>query len=79
MKVSHFIKCIPKVSNISYEVGWNLNNWASEASPTLGCSIEISRDIYIRVYLSCPIRVGRISWPKHAHAQSKFWVVKTDL
>ena len=22
-----------------------LNNWASEASPTLGCSIEISRDI----------------------------------
>ena len=21
-------------------------NWASEASPTLGCSIEISRDIY---------------------------------
>ena len=24
-----------------------VNNWASEASPTLGCSIEISRDIYI--------------------------------
>ena len=23
------------------------SNWASEASPTLGCSIEISRDIYI--------------------------------
>ena len=22
-------------------------NWAGEASPTLGCSIEISRDIYI--------------------------------
>ena len=22
-------------------------NWASEASPTLGCSIEISHDIYI--------------------------------
>ena len=22
-------------------------SWASEASPTLGCSIEISRDIYI--------------------------------
>ena len=22
-----------------------LSNWASEASPTLGCSIEISRDI----------------------------------
>ena len=24
-----------------------VNNWASKASPTLGCSIEISRDIYI--------------------------------
>ena len=24
-------------------------NWASEASPTLGCSIEISRDIYMSV------------------------------
>ena len=23
--------------------------WASEASPTLGCSIEISRDIYIYI------------------------------
>ena len=26
-------------------------NWASEASPTLGCSIEISRDIYMYVYI----------------------------
>ena len=26
-----------------------LYNWVSEASPTLGCSIEISRDIYIYV------------------------------
>ena len=26
--------------------------WASEASPTLGCSIEISRDIYTYVYVS---------------------------
>ena len=23
------------------------NNWASEESPTLGCSIEIPHDIYI--------------------------------
>ena len=23
------------------------SNWASEASPTLGCSIEISRDMYM--------------------------------
>ena len=28
------------------------NHWASEASPTLGCSIEISRDIYMYVYMS---------------------------
>ena len=26
--------------------------WASEASPTLGCSIEISRDIYIYIFMS---------------------------
>ena len=26
-------------------------SWASEASPTLGCSIEISHDIYIYVYI----------------------------
>ena len=26
--------------------------WASEASPTLGCSIELSRDIYIYVCMS---------------------------
>ena len=25
--------------------------WASEASPTLGCSIEISRDIYVGMYV----------------------------
>ena len=29
-----------------------MNNWASEASPTLGCSIEISRDIYYVVGMS---------------------------
>ena len=28
-------------------------NWASEVSPTLECSIEISRDIYMSVCLSC--------------------------
>ena len=31
-------------------------NWASEASPTLGCSIEISRDIYI-YYIPPPLTV----------------------
>ena len=35
------------------------NNWASEASPTLGCSIEISRDIYM-----CA-RLGKgVTWAK---------------
>ena len=33
--------------------------WASEASPTLGCSIEISRDIYIYV-----CRYVCLSWSK---------------
>ena len=27
-------------------------NWASKASPTLGCSIEISRNMYIAYYTS---------------------------
>ena len=27
----------------------SVHNWASETSPTLGCSIEISRDIYMYV------------------------------
>ena len=30
----------------------SVHNWASEASPTLGCSIEISRDIYMYVCMS---------------------------
>ena len=54
----------------------NLGNcyWASEASPTLGCSIEISGDIYMYVGMSvvCQINcVGGITWTKHAHAQSQ--------
>ena len=41
-------------------------NWASEASPTLGCPIEISCDIYIYVCAK-------------THAQSQFWAVKPEL
>ena len=37
------------------------HNWASEASPTLGCSIEISRDIYLYIYMSVCL-----SWSKKA-------------
>ena len=65
-------------------------NWTSEASPTLGCSIEILCDIYLYVcrYVCMsvclqkkrmPKCVGRITWPKHAHAQNQFGAVKTDL
>ena len=53
------------------------NNWASEASPTLGCSIEISRDIYMCVCRG-PKSVGGITWAKRAHAQSQYWAVKSD-
>ena len=33
------------------------NNWASEASPTLGCSIEISRGMSVGMYVC-------LSWSK---------------
>ena len=50
-------------------------NWASEASPTLGCSIEISRDIYIYVHVSvvCQINcVGGITYGPRACSKSFF-------
>ena len=36
--------------------------------------------IYLCMYV-CRVQkcVGGIMWPKHAHAQSQFWAVKTDL
>ena len=33
-------------------MGMESANWASEASPTLDCSVEISRDIYMYMYVS---------------------------
>ena len=58
-------------------------NWASEASPTLGCSIEILRDIYMYVcmYISvsvvCQINcVGGITWP--TRMLKVIWAVRTD-
>ena len=53
------------------------DNWASEASPTLGCSIEISRDVCACVCCG-PKSVGGITWAKRAHAQSQYWAVKSD-
>ena len=35
-----------------------LVNWASEASPTLGCSIEILRDIYICMSVCLRLSMG---------------------
>ena len=34
-------------------------SWASEASPTLGCSIEISRDIYIYINVHVSVMVQK--------------------
>ena len=55
-----------------------INDWASEASPTLGCSIEISRDIMLSVFVCRMSYVCRMSKLReaHAHAQSLFWAVK---
>ena len=41
--------------------------WGSEVSPTLGCSIEISRDIYILI--------GRAKRAPHWGVQSRFRVI----
>ena len=35
--------------------------WASEASPTLGCSIEISRDIHMCVSIVCQIMWNHVN------------------
>ena len=46
------VRACVKVEHALSMAGYNVlvsrgTNWASEASPTLGCSIEISRDICI--------------------------------
>ena len=58
-----------------------VTNWASEASPTLGCSIEISRDIYnvgmsyvCRMSVVCQNNcVGGITCGPRACSKSFFW------
>ena len=58
------------------------HDWASEASPTLGCSIEISRDIYMLLVCQsmsfvCQINcVGGITCGPRACSKSFFLVVK---
>ena len=46
-------------------------NWASEASPTLGCSIEISRDIYVSVCMCWYAKVRRQNYMAQKCACSK--------
>ena len=66
-------------SDQSHALKYNCN-WASEASPTLGCSIEISHDIYVSWFVYLPyVKMRRQKYvAKHAHAQTQFWAVKTD-
>ena len=57
----------------------NSNNTRNElARPVMGTIFLVYVCVCLYVYrmLKC---VGEITWPKHAHAQSKFVVVKTDL
>ena len=52
------------------------SNWASEASPTLGCSIEISRDIYM-----CVCRMSNHVESRESNTRMlkvSNWVVKSD-
>ena len=57
----------------------------------MGCSIDISSDIYIYMYvvlsmfvygkpiqkICMPKCMGGNTWSKHAHAQSQFWEFET--
>ena len=47
MNINNFSGSDSKGGVIYEYIMWN--SWASEVSPTLGCSIEISRDIYMSV------------------------------
>ena len=51
MSIRVVSSCILLLVIIIYFNEWVCNSWASEASTTLGCSIEILRDIYIIVRL----------------------------
>ena len=39
-------------------------DWASEASPTLGCSIEISHDIHIYIYVCMYVCMSSVVYGK---------------
>ena len=56
-----------------------VHNWASEASPTLGCSIEILRDIYIYVcmYVCLQLSMGKQYKKSNAKMRGRNYVVQT--
>ena len=72
-------RALPKKCPLLATSHYYMYNWASKASPTLGCSIEISRNIYMLVGMSVVSKMRRRNYLAHAHAQSHFWAVKTDL
>ena len=51
-----------KITFIMYDC-WKKISWASKASPTLGCLIEISRDIYTK-YSTLPSGISVYIVPK---------------
>ena len=56
-------------------------NWASEASPTLGCSIEISRDICMSVCLKeTPTKntYAKNTWAKSKVTRTRMPVKKEE-
>ena len=44
------IRHMIRAHNPHFDIVYLIQNWASEASPTLGCSIEISRDISRKIF-----------------------------
>ena len=74
--------CIP---GENYKVAIELftENGSGYVASLFGTPLFIILDpplIYICRYVyRVPKCVGGITWSKHAHAQSQFWAVKTDL
>ena len=59
--------------------GNHFPSWASEASPTLGCSIEISRDICCR-YVVCRMSVVcQITWNHVESHESNTRMLKVSI
>ena len=48
--------------------------WASEASPTLWCSIEILRDIYICMYVCLRLSMGKQYKKSYAKMRGRNYV-----